>query len=138
MILKNTYRNFEISKNKSERERSKRRLLLVAMKEAKEECRPRGHCISRAHTPHEVIGHTCSRAATNTYQYRHRYFQKDGKAAGHHRFGITKYKREHQGTKVEDELKRENKERRAEEENQAGSRVKVRTSKTNSTRVHGR
>ena len=108
------------------------------MREAKEESRSREHYISTPHTPHEVIGHTCSKTVTDTYQFRHRDFLKVGKAAGNPRFGIKNYEGGYQGTKLEDEFKRENKERRAEKENQAGSRVVVRKSNTNSTRVHGR
>ena len=93
---------------------------------------------AQTHHTKSSATHAQSRATSTTYRCRHRYFQKDGKAVGHHRFGITEYELEHQGTKVEDELKRENKERRAEKENRAISRVKVRTSKINSTRVHGR
>ena len=50
-------------------------LLRVFLSEAKVICRSREDYKSRAHTPHQVVGHTCSESATTTYQGRRRLFQ---------------------------------------------------------------
>ena len=63
-------------------------------------------------------------------------FEKSGRLQEIRDSESKNYESGYQGTKLEDELKRGNKEQRAEKQNQAESRVVVRKSNTNSTRVH--